>query len=283
MTSNAEVLKMPELPEVETIKRDLEKFLCAKRISKVTILDRRVVKHKSVAEFRQLLENQTISAVSRRGKAVIFQLSNGFHWVVQPMMTGQLVFHPAKEVFQTLKETKIIFEFTTGELLAYNDQRLFGRHLVVRDLSEISYFKLIGPEPFTQDFTVAWMKTALRKKTIAIKNSLMDHRVVAGVGNIYASEILFNSRISPRRKSSSLTAKEVGGLIDATRQVLQEAIDLRGCSMRNYRDGLGQKGEFNTRVKVYGRDAQACVRCRLPITRIVQAGRSTFYCKKCQH
>ena len=139
---------MPELPEVETIKRDLQKLLCAKRISKVVVIDQRVIKHKSIEEFKRLLQGQTISSVTRRGKAVIFQLSNGLNWVVQPMMTGQLVFHPAQKTFQPLKETKIIFEFTTGERLAYNDQRLFGRHMIVRGLSEIPYFKLIGPEPF---------------------------------------------------------------------------------------------------------------------------------------
>ena len=274
---------MPELPEVETIKRDLEKFLSRKRISKVTTIDKRVVRQKSVEEFERLLQGQTIQSISRRGKAVIFLLSNGFNWVVQPMMTGQLVFCADKKTFQAVKETKIIFEFTSGEILAYNDQRLFGRHLIVRDLTEISYFKLIGPEPFEEKFTSDWMKTILRKKSIAIKNALMDHRVVAGVGNIYASEILFESRISPRRKSSSLTSKEIVGLIDSTRSVLEQAIKLRGSSMRNYRDGLGQKGEFNTRVKVYGRDDQSCVRCQSPILRIVQGGRSTFYCKKCQH
>jgi len=166
--------------------------------------------------------------------------------------------------------------------LNYNDQRLFGRLTLFEKLEDVKHFSILGPEPFDAAFNPSFMNEALKRRNVAIKTVLMDHTFVAGIGNIYASEILFRSGISPRRAARRLKFNEIKRLHEMTLEVLEEAITHRGSSMRNYRDGNGEKGTFNKLIKVYAREGENCERCWTPIVKIVQSGRSTFYCKKCQ-
>ena len=267
---------MPELPEVETIRRDLERDILNKIIQSIHIPDGRVLREPSAAFVRRL-KGQTIKAINRRGKALLLTLSSGEHWVVQVMMTGQLVFNQAVS-----KHTRVYFEFNDGTILLYNDQRVFGQMRVVKDPDEIKYFRILGPEPFVHAFNDDYIAQYLKSTARPIKNVLLDHTFVAGVGNIYACEILFRCKITPERIAQKIRSSEIPLLRQETIAVLNEAIKARGSSMRNYVDGAGKKGTFNKLIRVYAREGEACLVCAKPIARMVQSGRSTFYCMKCQ-
>jgi len=274
---------MPELPEVETIRRDLEKTILRKIFLKVEVFDPFVLRTPT-EKFIQSLERKSIKTVDRRGKALIFQLTKDRslkdplgYLVVQLMMTGQLIVEAKPD-----KHTRIVFNFTDGSRLLYNDQRRFGQVRFVEQLSQVNHFNILGPEPLEKDFNPEYILERTKLRQRPIKSLLLDHTFVAGIGNIYACEILFRSRIDPRRFASSLSPKETQGIYKKTLEVLQEAIEYRGSSMRNYRDALGEKGEFKKRICVYAREEEKCFSCKSSVKRIMQAGRSTFFCPQCQ-
>ncbi len=267
---------MPELPEVETIRRDLERGILNTTIKQIDIIDKRVLRQ-PVKDFTRRLQGRTIISIKRLGKALILGLDSKECWVVAVMMTGQLVINGEPD-----SHTRLRFALSGGKTLLYNDQRVFGQLRVVKDIHEINYFRILGPEPFDKKFNESYIQGCLKKTRRPIKNVLLDHTFVAGVGNIYACEILFRAGISPLRLGDSLMKKEIADIRQQTIEVLNEAIKLRGSSMRNYRDGAGQKGQFNKSIRVYARESQSCVTCKTPIARIIQAGRSTFYCPCCQ-
>ncbi len=267
---------MPELPEVETIARDLQKTILNKVIRCVDVHDPFVVKQ-SKTDFIKRLNKQGIDAITRRGKALAIHLSSGEFFIVQVMMTGQLVFNATPD-----RHTRVVFDFTDGSKLLYNDQRRFGHLQVVKNLEEVKHFQILGPEPFSKEFNDEYLCQQLKKSRRPIKTLLLDHTMVAGIGNIYACEILFRSKISPKKLSCRINRGQASQIRYQIIDVLKEAIAARGSSMRNYRDGAGNKGRFKSRIRVYAREGDACVACATPIERIVQGGRSTFYCVKCQ-
>ncbi len=270
---------MPELPEVETVRRDLEAVIVGLKIDRITVLDPRVIRMPQDTFVRRLT-GQKVTRVLRRGKVLLLEMS-GRWLLVQLMMTGQLIAGPRGRLVPS-PETRIIFDLSKGSRLFYNDQRLFGRLQVVEDPQDLPHLQNMGPEPLERDFSLAILRKALKSRRVAVKTLLMDHRVIAGIGNIYASEILFRAGISPVRKALDLTASEISRLHKAIRKVLKEAVLLRGTSMRNYRDGRGEEGKYLKIIKVYGRDGEPCRVCGKAIKRIVQAQRSTFYCPGCQ-
>lgn len=272
---------MPELPEVETIVRDLRQRLAGVRLIGLTVHDPRIVKFSGIEKFRRQLVGRTVTGVSRRGKAIVIALDEGkWFLIVQLMMTGQLIFaghaNPGRD-------TKLTFRLSSGEYLLYNDYRIFGKLQVVSRCEEVAYFQKIGPEPLGKEFTVDWLMPRLRNRKVSIKTLLMNHTFLAGIGNIYASEILFQSGIHPNRPAGSLSRKEADLLHQATIEILKEAIRYRGTSMNTYRDSRGEKGGFINRVRVYGREDEACPRCQTAVSRMVLNGRSTFCCNRCQH
>ncbi|MEI6438526.1 MAG: bifunctional DNA-formamidopyrimidine glycosylase/DNA-(apurinic or apyrimidinic site) lyase [Candidatus Omnitrophota bacterium] len=271
---------MPELPEVETIRRDLDRLVKGLTIVDTQINDPRVIRQGAKA-FMAAVRGKRIVAVGRRGKALILDLGGSF-LVVQPMMTGQLVAVPAARKFVPARDARVIFALSKKTTLVYNDQRLFGRLEVVRSLNDHAHIRKLGPEPLTKDFSVAGFVAALGKRRTPVKPLLLDNRLVAGIGNIYASESLFAAGIHPDRRACSLSEVEAKKLFEAIRAVLALAVKLRGTSMRNYRDGKGREGKFQKVIKVYGRDGKPCGRCGAEISRIVQSQRSTFFCGKCQ-
>lgn len=273
---------MPELPEVETIKRDLKKTILGKRIEEVVIFDKRVIKDLSARRFIQQAKGCTFKDVWRRGKAIVIVLDQQRYLVVQVKMTGQLIYQPKWNQESRLKETKVVFRLSNGYHLLYNDQRLFGWLYLVGDLNKIPCLTTIGPEPLNGEFTTEWLYNALKKRRTPIKTLLMNQVFLAGIGNIYASEILFRARIHPQKVSQKLNKKEIDALHLSIKNILEEAIRCRGTSIRNYRDVEGKKGKFINRIKVYGREKESCYVCKEPIHRIVQGGRSTFFCKHCQ-
>jgi formamidopyrimidine-DNA glycosylase len=267
---------MPELPEVETIKRDLTKKIIHKKIVDVAVLDHRVIKHLSPRQFTQNLKGKTFSDIVRRGKAIVFAFTDPGYLVIQLMMTGQLIYGKA------LTKAKVRIHLSNGNCLNYNDQRLFGRLHFVRDLNALKYFQSLGPDPLGDGFHADWLKAALAARKSPIKSLLMNQSFMAGIGNIYACEILFGSAIHPQRSADTLKPEEIESLYRVTLSTLKEALRFRGTSMNTYRDLNGEKGRFTRRLKVYGREDEPCVQCQTPIGRIVQAGRSSFFCKRCQ-
>ena len=271
---------MPELPEVETIRRDLLREIRGTVFEEIMILDARVIRGIAPDEFVRQLVGRKIRDIGRRGKAILFDLGNAC-LIVQPMMTGQLVVHLTSST-PGVEEARIVFRLSKNKTLVYNDQRLFGRLALVGKPDEHSYVRSLGPEPLSAEFTTEILRAQLRQRRSAVKVVLMDGKCVAGIGNIYASEILFSARISPKRRASALKTTEVERLWLAIRGILADAVRLRGTSMRNYRDGRGVEGKYLKIIKVYGREGGPCRNCGSLIKRIVQSQRSTFYCSKCQ-
>ncbi len=267
---------MPELPEVETIRRDLEQNILHKTFRSVKILDPKVVRSPQ-KDFIRHITGTEIRAIIRKGKALLIELSNKHYLIVQLMMTGQLLTHAEPD-----RHTRVDFEFTDKSRLLYNDQRRFGQLRLIKDFSEVNYLNILGPEPFEKNFNAAYIFERTRGSRRPIKNLLLDHTFVAGIGNIYACEILFRCGINPQRLAGRITKLQTQDIHQHSLKVLQEAIKNRGSSIRNYRDAAGQKGEFNRLIQVYGREGQACLKCKKSVLRIVQAGRSTYYCASCQ-
>ncbi|MBF0385536.1 MAG: bifunctional DNA-formamidopyrimidine glycosylase/DNA-(apurinic or apyrimidinic site) lyase [Candidatus Omnitrophica bacterium] len=274
---------MPELPEVETITQDLKKVLVNRTIKEVNVYDHRVLLNEAPIKFIKKVKGKKIVSIKRRGKAVVIELSPKLNIAIQLKMTGQLIY--AKNDLKksaNCKETKLSFELSNGYFLNYNDQRIFGKFILAEDLERVPYFKRLGVEPLGNSFTFSRLEEGIRSRKIPVKNFLMDQSSIAGIGNIYASEILFSSRINPLKKTSELTNEEIQRLFASTVDILNDAVKHRGTSFRDYRDGAGNKGNFLSRLKVYSREKEDCLICRGKIARIVQAGRSTFFCKDCQ-
>jgi formamidopyrimidine-DNA glycosylase len=267
---------MPELPEVETIKRGLRKSIISERIVDVCVHDSMVIRWPPPEEFEKRLIDKKVKDIRRRGKAILFEFHGGGFLVVQLVMTGQLIYG------QRLKESKVIFKLSNHRYLNYNDQRRFGRLNFVSNLNQLKFLKTLGPEPLSKEFHFHWFENQLRNRKTPIKSLLMNQTFIAGLGNIYANEILFRSRIHPARAADTLKRQEAKVLYRNIIEVLREAIRMRGSSVNTYRDLNGRKGSFISRLKVYGRECEECYLCKTPIERIVQSGRSTFFCKRCQ-
>lgn len=272
---------MPEMPEVETITRDLANVLPDQKIENIVVHDARVIKSYPPKFFIKHLEKKTISQITRRAKAIIFHLKEGGFLVTQLKMTGYYLYR--KNPLELISDIKVTFNLSSGDYLYYLDQRTFGWLIFTDSLDEVSYLRTAGPEPLNEAFHSKYVQAALAKRPGPIKNILLDQCFVAGIGNIYASEILFAASIHPQKRACDLTKNDITRLISQTQKILNKAIALRGTSMRNYRDSQGKKGGFMRHVKVYGRVGQKCPRCRLEVERIVQAGRSTFFCSSCQN
>lgn len=267
---------MPELPEVETIKRDLSVKIKGRKIRRVQIKDGFVLRTPP-AVLKKALEGARIASIDRRGKALMIFLSNGRILTVQLMMTGQLIVDDPID-----RHTRVVIDFDDGGCLLYKDQRRFGQLRVFERLDQFEHIRHLGPEPLGGDFSPSFLYEGTRGRRRPIKTLLLDHTFVAGIGNIYACELLFRAGVSPLRAASSLTKAEADRIHQETVAVLKEAIRNRGSSMRNYRDASGQQGRFKRLIRVYARENEACLRCRAVVKRVIQAGRSTFFCPGCQ-
>lgn len=273
---------MPELPEVETMARDLRKKIVGLSVEEVKVFDARVIAGFDSKRFIRRMKGVRFDSVERRGKGIVITLDNGAYLFVQVKMTGFFVYGPQLRENEEKSETKVIFRLSNGDFLNYNDQRLFGWLYLVNQLEDIPYLTTIGPEPLGEEFSLEWLTKELKKRSSPIKPLLMNQQFVAGIGNIYASEILFSAGVNPKKKAQRLTRKQIEAVHRYTTEILEESIRLRGTSMRNYRDSEGRKGRFMDRIRVYGKQDQKCPACDESIIRIVQAQRSTFYCKNCQ-
>ena len=278
---------MPELPEVETIRRDLEKEVVGKRIKHVDVTGARVVRrHDKKGDFTAALEGRKITSVRRRGKYLLAWLDASDVLVIHLGMSGQLLrARSTKEPLE--KHTHVVMTFTQGGQLRYVDPRTFGELFVTagdaleKTVPELAH---LGFDPI--DDVISWNRFGelIQSRRAKLKPLLMEQKVVAGLGNLYADEILWSAGLRWDRSSETLSSQEVRRLYRSMVETLQEAIKHRGSSLADeqYRDLFGVVGEFQAHHNVYDREGQPCRRCRSPIVRVKTQGRSTFMCDQCQ-
>jgi formamidopyrimidine-DNA glycosylase len=270
---------MPELPEVETIVRDLDRVVRGQSIHEVVVLREDLIGDEDPGEFAAALRGQRIRTVTRRAKNIIFLL-DADRLVVNLGMTGRMLVFTAGEPLPSHLGVRFLLD-GRRELL-YQDVRRFGRLWRIGDAEWQEWEAHLGVEPLSDDFTAALVLDLAQRSRSPIKTWLMDQRRIVGVGNIYASEALFYAGINPRLPAHALSEAQARRLHDAIRAVLTDAINFRGTTLLDYRDAQGERGGFAERLRVYGRDQQPCQSCGSDIERIVQAGRSTFFCPRCQ-
>ena len=274
---------MPELPETETIARDLDREVSGARITDVHVTKSDVLREVSPRELRKRLAGATITRGWRRAKLVVLDLSTGDHLVVQPRFTGALLIDAGDLADREREYSTLELALDDGRSLHYRDIRRLGTVTLMRDDRFERYSSALGIEPLDPAFSAEHLSVLLRGSRQAVKKVLMDQRVVAGIGNIYANEALFRARIDPSRASNRVSHEQAAALHSAIVDVLREAIAARGTSFRDYRDASGARGGFVERLAVYGRAGEFCPRCgaRLVGTHAID-GRMTVLCARCQ-
>lgn len=286
---------MPELPEVETVVRGLNRLILKKKIAQV--------KHDWPKSFPNLEKDVNdfmigaeISKVQRRGKAIIIKLNNGWALVTHLRMTGQMVYrgeenwgagHPNDDFLNDLpnKSTRVEIDFEDQTKLFFNDQRKFGymKLLPEPEIEELSFFQKLGPEPLEDNFTVEIFKERLlKKKNSLIKPTILDQSVIAGVGNIYADEALWRAKIHPETRIKVFSNIDFKNLHESIRFVMNKSIEKGGSTDRNYVNADGSRGNYLEYAAVYHKNGQPCKRCGTEISKIRVGGRGTHFCENCQ-
>ena len=286
---------MPELPEVEIVKRSLSRVMNKAKILQVKVYNRNL-RYKIPLGFSKYLVNQKILKISRRSKYIIFHLQKKL-LLLHLGMSGKLLLMRKKDnkLFKTSfyynlnilpKHNHIFFILNNGLILIYNDVRRFGFFKLFDniDLNKISFLKKLGLEPFDKKFSLDYFKNFSKNRKKNVKNLLMDQTFVSGLGNIYANEVLFMSKIFPLRKSSNLNEIQIKSLILNIKKILKISISKGGSSIRDFQSISGKVGNFQQFFNVYNRENKNCSRisCKGKIKRIIVSNRSSFYCNKCQ-
>jgi formamidopyrimidine-DNA glycosylase len=275
---------VPELPETETIARDLDGAIRGRKIKKVSIRKADVLREVSARSIAKRLRDATILRSWRRAKLVVIDLDTGDRIVVQPRFTGALLIDDGTFTGPELDYSTLRLDLDDGRALHYADVRRLGTVALMDADRFEEYSGKLGIEPLDGAFTAAHLSGVLRATSQAVKKVLMEQRKIAGIGNIYANEALWRARIDPSRPGASVTVEEAGLLRDSIVAVLGEAIEARGTSFRDYRDARGKRGTFVEKLEAYGRGGLPCRRCgsKLVSTHAVD-GRATTLCVKCQH
>lgn len=287
---------MPELPEVETVRRGLQELLPGKIISAAYHIESPKSFPNAEADVSSFLLGSTILHVKRRAKVLLIELSTDYSLVIHLKMTGQLVYrgtqafgagHPNDSLIGELpdRSTRSVIEFSDDSKLFFNDQRKFGwvKLMPTIEVPNIDFMKKVGPEPLEADFTSSdFAERFKRRSKTNIKAALLDQTVVAGVGNIYADESLWGAKIDPRRLTGSLSEAEFELLYTELRAVMNLAIEKGGSTDRNYVNAEGKRGSYMDFARVFRREGQKCPRCGSEILKIRWAGRGTHLCKTCQ-
>lgn len=273
---------MPELPEVETVRRTLEPRLAGLNITAVQILTSKIIKTPAPEQFKDIILNKRIMKINRRGKYLIIELSEKYVLLIHLRMTGRLVY--TDKDAELARHTHVIFTLSNGYQLRFSDTRQFGRLWLVpsASLEELSGFKDLGVEPLGERFTRDYLKKELRRRHARIKPLLLDQTFIAGLGNIYADEALHRAKINPERLATTLTPHEIARLYHAIREVLQEGIENRGTTVRDFIDGNGRAGNFQELLRVYSKEGAPCPNCKHAIVRKKIGGRSSYFCPFCQ-
>jgi formamidopyrimidine-DNA glycosylase len=267
---------VPELPEVETIRTQLAPRLEGRVLARVEILDPRLTRPHDLFEVAEELEGDRVVAVERRGKYLLLRLESGLGLLVHLRMTGSFGFVP-------VSHERAIVELDDGTRLAYRDVRRFGTWLVLEDAELEPYLATKnGPEPLGPRFTPRWLASQLARRHAPLKAVLLDQRVVAGLGNIYADEALWRARVNPLRPANGVTSAEVARITRAVRAALRAGIERQGSTLRDYAAPDGASGSMQDEFRVYGRDGEPCRRCGATIAKTRVGGRGTWFCPRCQ-
>ncbi|MGP4071316.1 DNA-formamidopyrimidine glycosylase [Piscibacillus sp. B03] len=273
---------MPELPEVETVRRTLEPIIQGKEIEDIVIYYSGIIKEPedSVA-FKHQMMGQQFKKIDRLGKFLIFHLTDD-RLVSHLRMEGKYGIYDNDEPLEP--HTHIVFKLNDGNELRYRDVRKFGTmHLKEpKHLLTTAPLNKLGVEPFSEQFTTNYLYERLRKTSRKIKPALLDQAIVTGLGNIYVDEVLYRSQIHPERIANTITIKEAETIQQNTVQVLQEAVDHGGSSIRSYLNSLGEVGMFQLQISVYGKEGETCPNCHTVIEKIKVGGRGTHFCPQCQ-
>jgi formamidopyrimidine-DNA glycosylase len=272
---------MPELPEVETVRRTLKNVIIGKKIKQINVFYDKMLLNETRESFKAKLQGKTILNISRYAKYLIFEFED-VSLVSHLRMEGKYFISLSSIPYQ--KHEHIIFEFEDGWSLRYHDTRKFGTMEIVSMGSEFKAKGLdtIGLEPFETEFTLTYLKDKTHRSTRSIKSALLDQKIVAGLGNIYVDEILFLSKIYPGKKCLELTDNEFLLIVENSTIVLDKAIKLGGTTIRSYTSSLGVTGRFQNDLCVHTLDGEPCKVCNTLIEKTKVGGRGTYYCPKCQ-
>lgn len=284
---------MPELPEVETLKRELARKIIGREIAKTEVHWAKTISPLSPAQLSRELKGEKITKLERRAKILIFNLTHQKIILIHLKMTGQLIFvdvrhpqklviggHPQKEPFT---HTRLVIHFTDGSKLLFNDLRKFGWFRLSHPAHLAELTQKIGPEPLSKNFTLDYFRSLFKRfSKRKVKQLLLDQGLIAGLGNIYVDESCFGAKVLPTRQAGTLNKKEVVSLHRAIIEVLKLSVKHGGTSARNYRRSDGSRGNFFKHLRVYGREGKPCLRCNGKINKLKLNGRGTHFCHGCQ-
>jgi len=286
---------MPELPEVEVVRRSLEKFIIGKKIKKVRIFNRNL-RYKIDKNLKSIVENQKVISTRRKSKYLLIELANNYTVLLHLGMTGKIFISKKNKTHKTSfyydntfkkKHNHFSFEFSKSNKLIYNDVRKFGfvKLLKNKEIESCSHLISLGPDPLSPKFKSEYLQKKLPIIKKNIKNFLMDQKQISGIGNIYANEILYLTSINPRKKANKLSNKKIPLLIKNTKSVLEDSIKNGGSSIKDFKGISGKSGDFQQKFKVYDRDGLKCKKrgCKGLIKKIYISNRSSFFCPICQN
>ena len=271
---------MPELPEVETVKETLKRIVLNKKIQKVEVLYPKIIEYPSVEEFINILKDKEIKDINRRGKWLMFNLGD-YTLLSHLRMEGKFFIKQHDDEIN--KHEHVIFKFDDNEL-RYRDTRKFGRMYLYKsdEINDKKPLNELGLEPWDKTLTSTYLIEKYKNKKLPIKTVLLDQSIIVGIGNIYADEILFLSKINPLTKCSDLSKRDCERVIKNTREVLENAIKLGGTTIRSYESSEGVHGLFQNELYVHSKENENCPICSTKIKKIRVGGRGTYYCSKCQ-
>ena len=273
---------MPELPEVESVRRQLAPLLEGRRFERVEVSDPRLTRPADPAAVARSLEGERVAALGRRGKYLIVRFESGRALLIHLRMTGSLR-HARGGTLADDPHRRAVVRLDDGSDVAYRDIRRFGTWALLERGEEETYLaERLGAEPLGRSFTAARLRARLANRRAPVKVAILDQRTLAGVGNIYADEALWYARVHPLREARSLDEGETAALHRGIRRALERGIERQGSTLRDYRLPDGESGGMQHEFKVYGRDGEPCERCGTPIEKIRVAGRGTWYCPSCQ-
>ena len=272
---------MPEMPEVETVRRGLMNIAAGRKIQGIDVYYGKTIEN-DIEEFRQALIGQTIERIDRRGKYLLFRFTNNLTMVSHLRMEGS--YYRQLNDGPIDKHTHVVFHFTDGTELCYRDTRKFGRMRLVKTGEEMQVggLKTMGPEPTTKDFKVDYFKRILKKSRSKIKPFLLNQDHVAGLGNIYCDEVLWQSRINPEQPANTLTDEQLQILHDNIIRELAKPTKYKGTTVHTFMNAFGEAGAFQNQLEVYGRGGEKCERCGHKLVKIKVAQRGTTFCPRCQ-
>jgi formamidopyrimidine-DNA glycosylase len=278
---------MPELPEVETIKRDLEQEVLNKKIIGIKVSLPRLIKIPTVNQFRKCLKEAFIKMIKRKGKYILCFMNTGDCLIFHLGMSGSLLYQKRNERVVARvnnKHNHLLFIFEDGSKMIYNDVRQFGKIWLIKENYKLREIESLGWEPLEENFTLQEFTRTIQSKKGNIKSLLMNQKIIAGIGNIYANEVLFLAGIHPMRKGNSLNNNELWKLYLSIKNVLNNAVLARGTTIadESYRDLQGKPGSYIEKVLVYGKKTGKCPVCGNPLSVIRIENRSTFLCSSCQ-